>query len=92
MSELERKEIAELISAAKKVDVRWNVYKILTALGCTVLAIFACGSWFGNWSNWRGEVDKDRIEFHAHIDNIQSEKNAERAEKNKNINVKKYQP
>jgi len=100
MSDQDKSELIQLIAevveqstaSSKKIDVRWNKYKILTLVLCSFGSVFGAGAWFGDWRGWRIDVDKDRQEFRTHIDNSQSEKNILRAEYNKSIVVKKIEP
>ena len=56
------------------------------------LGIVGVSVWFGGLREWQKDVDKDRAEFHAHINNSQTTRNELQAEHNKNVRFKNYEP
>lgn len=72
MPEEQYHEILELIAASRKVDQKWNFYKIFTIMIIGIGGILTVGMQLGDWRLWRTNMDS-RVSKIETIQQVQQE-------------------
>ncbi len=92
MSEVDKIELAELIQKGKAIDIKWNIYKIVSVVATILISITGStlyiGYQMGDWRAWRTSTTNDITEIKSWKQGIQSSLNSQRAEYNRNIKIK----
>lgn len=81
-------EVAELIEKGKRIDRKWNIYKILTVVICCFSCTFYLGEHIGDWEQWRKNTDNSITSIQQWQAEFQHAKNQVMNQKNRNAIVK----